>query len=137
MGPGPQRSGPTDHVRRGHVNPSDATRGDDGMVMRYWRGWTTPGNADAYERIVSEEVLPGIAARGLRGYHGAYLLRRETGGEVEFATIMVFDSLDAVRDFGGDDYETAYVPPRVREVLERFDERSAHYEVLMSPDRAA
>src|SRR5262245_56115530 len=105
------------------------------MVLRIWRGWTTPANADTYERIVSTEVLPGIAARNVRGYHGAFLLRRGLADEVEFATIMQFDSLDAVRAFAGDDYETAYVPPDARAVLKRFDERSAHYDVLMTPER--
>jgi hypothetical protein len=56
------------------------------MIARVWRGWTTPENADAYQRIVSQEVLPGNAARDLDGYHGAYLLRRDLDGEVEFAT---------------------------------------------------
>ena len=82
------------------------------MITRIWRGWTTPENADAYQRIVSQEVLPGIAARNLDGYHGAYLLRRDLGGEVEFATIMLFDSLEQVRGFAGEDYESAYVPRR-------------------------
>ena len=103
------------------------------MIMRYWRGWTTPENAEAYERIVSTRVLPSIAARNLDGYRGAYLLRREVGGEVEFATIMLFDSIAAVRGFVGDDYETAYVPPEARAVLARFDETSAHYETLLMP----
>lgn len=104
------------------------------MIMRYWRGWTTPGNADAYDAIVSTEVLPGIAARGVEGYHGSYLLRRDVGDEVEFATIMLFESLDAVRAFAGADYDLAYVPPRARAVLSRFDERSAHYETLLTPE---
>jgi heme-degrading monooxygenase HmoA len=67
------------------------------VIARIWRGWTTPENADAYQRIVSQEVLPGIAARNLDGYHGAYLLRRELEGEVEFATILLFDTLEHVR----------------------------------------
>jgi antibiotic biosynthesis monooxygenase (ABM) superfamily enzyme len=104
------------------------------MVTRLWRGWTTPENADEYERIVGTEVLPSIAARNVPGYHGAYLLRRDVGDEVEFATLMLFDSLDAVRAFAGDDYETAYVPPQARAVLSRFDERSAHYDTLLTPD---
>jgi antibiotic biosynthesis monooxygenase (ABM) superfamily enzyme len=104
------------------------------MILRYWRGWTTPENADAYERIVSTEVLPGIAARNVGGYLGAYLARRELGDEVEFATIMKFDSIESVRAFAGEDYETAYVPPQAREVLSRFDERSAHFETLLTPD---
>jgi hypothetical protein len=104
------------------------------VILRYWRGWTTPGNADAYQKIVSEQVLPGIAARRLSGYHGAYLLRRDLDQEVEFATVMIFDSLDHVRAFAGEDYETAYVPPAARAVLARFDGNSAHYEVLLTPE---
>jgi antibiotic biosynthesis monooxygenase (ABM) superfamily enzyme len=103
------------------------------VITRVWRGWTTPGNAGAYQRIVSTEVLPRIARRDIQGYHGAYLLRRELGDEVEFMTILLFDSLDALREFGGDDYERAYVPPQAREVLSRFDQTSAHYDTLMTP----
>jgi antibiotic biosynthesis monooxygenase (ABM) superfamily enzyme len=73
------------------------------MIMRYWRGWATPENADAYERIVHEEVLPSFAARDLAGYRGSYLLRRQAGEEIEYAVIMTFDSVDAVRAFAGDD----------------------------------
>ena len=103
------------------------------MIARIWRGWTTPEKADAYQRIDSQEALPSIAARGLDGYHGAYLLRRDLDAEVEFATIMLFDSLEQVRAFAGEDYEAAYVPPRARAVLARFDERSAHYDTLLRP----
>jgi hypothetical protein len=104
------------------------------MIARVWRGWTTSQNADSYERIVSTQVLPEIAARDLPGYHGAYLLRRELAEEVEFSTIMLFDSIDSVRRFTGADYEVAHVPPDARAVLARFDERSAHYETLLTPD---
>jgi hypothetical protein len=107
------------------------------MIVRIWRGWTTLQNADAYERIVSTEVLPEIAARDLPGYHGAYLLRRELAEEVEFSTIMLFDSIDNVRRFTGEDYEVAHVPPQARAVLARFDDRSAHYEALLTPDGPA
>ena len=103
------------------------------MITRIWRGWTTHANADAYEALVSGTVLPGIAARNVSGYHGAYLLRRELEDETEFVTVMLFDSLDDVRRFAGDDYETAYVPPEARAVLARFDERSAHYRTLLQP----
>jgi hypothetical protein len=106
-----------------------------GVILRYWRGWTTPDNADAYHKIVSEQVLPGIAARRLDGYHGAYLLRRDLDQQVEFATVMIFDSVDNVRAFAGDDYETAYVPPAARALLARFDEKSAHYTTLLTPEQ--
>lgn len=63
------------------------------------------------------------------GYRGIQLLRRSLEGEVEFITVMWFDSLDAVREFAGEDYEAAVVPPKARQVLAHFDARSQHYEV--------
>lgn len=104
------------------------------MIGRFWHGWTTLENADTYERIVRTEVLPEIAARQIAGYRGAHLLRRPLEDEVEFITIMWFDSLDAVRRFMGDNYEVAHVPPQARAVLARFDLRSRHYETLLLPE---
>lgn len=98
------------------------------MIVRIWHGWAEPENADAYERLLREEIFPGIEARKVPGYSGIELLRRPAGDdEVEFVTIMRFDSWDAVQAFAGEEYERAYVPPSAREVLARFDERSRHY----------
>jgi|WetSurMetagenome_2_1015567.scaffolds.fasta_scaffold462511_1 hypothetical protein len=99
------------------------------MISRIWHGWTTLSNADKYESLLKEEIFVGIQNRYLRGFKGIQLLRREINEEVEFVTIMAFDSLDAVREFAGPDYEAAVVPPQAREVLSRFDERSQHYEI--------
>ncbi len=99
------------------------------MISRIWHGWTTPANADAYEALLKDEIFVGIANREIPGYRGIQLLRRDVGGEVEFITIMWFDSLEAVRTFAGEDYERSVVPPEARRVLARFDERSRHYEV--------
>lgn len=99
------------------------------MIKRIWRGWTSPEQADRYERLLREEIFPGIASKQVDGYRGIELLRRELEDEVEFVTIMSFDSVAAVRAFAGEDYEAAYVPLAAREVLARFDERSRHYEV--------
>lgn len=100
------------------------------MIERVWRGWTSRDNADSYEALLRNEIFPGIAAKQVSGYRGIRLLRRElSSGEVEFMTIMTFDSLEAVRAFAGEHYERAYVPPAARQVLARFDEASAHFEV--------
>ncbi|MFQ5680296.1 MAG: antibiotic biosynthesis monooxygenase [Gemmatimonadota bacterium] len=100
------------------------------MIERVWHGWTGPENADAYERLLLEEVFPGIAAKNVEGYRGIRLLRRDLPeGQVEFVTIMTFDSLAAVHAFAGEDYEAAYVPPKARSLLARFDERSSHFEL--------
>jgi heme-degrading monooxygenase HmoA len=102
------------------------------VIARIWHGWTTPANADAYETLLRSEILPGISP--LEGARGAYVLREPRGDEVEFVTITLWDSLDAVRAFAGDDYEVAVVPPAARLLLARFDERSRHYQVVLDPD---
>ncbi len=103
------------------------------MIGRVWHGWTNLENADAYEQLLRSEIFSGIAKRSIKGYRGIHLLRRNVDEGVEFVTIMWFDSLDAVRAFAGEDYEAAVVPPKARELLSRFDARSAHYEVIEKP----
>ena len=100
------------------------------MICRLWRGWTTPENAEAYESIVRGEVIPGIEARRIPGFRHIDLMRRELGDEVEFQTLMWFDSLDAIKGFMGEDYAVSHVPDAARAVLKRFDDRAAHYEVI-------
>ncbi|UCH64310.1 MAG: antibiotic biosynthesis monooxygenase [Fidelibacterota bacterium] len=99
------------------------------MISRIWQGWTSPANADVYEAMLKEEIFVGIEDRHIRGFKGIQLLRRDAGEEVEFVTIMAFESLDAVREFAGEDYELSVVPDKARAVLSHFDERSRHYEV--------
>lgn len=99
------------------------------MICRIWHGWTSRENADAYERLLRTEVFHGIADRGIAGYRGIELLRRDDRDAVEFVTLMWFDSLAAVRAFAGPDHDVAVVPPAARALLLRFDERSVHYEV--------
>jgi heme-degrading monooxygenase HmoA len=99
------------------------------VISRVWHGWTTLANADAYEQLLKSEVFVGIRERRIKGYLGTHLLRRSTGDEVEFVTIMWFDNFEAVRAFAGEDYEVAVVPAKARALLSRFDARSQHYEV--------
>jgi heme-degrading monooxygenase HmoA len=102
------------------------------MIGRLWHGWTTPANAAAYEGLLRGEVLPGI--HRIPGFYGAWLLRRAAGPEVEFVTLTLFESWDAVRAFAGDDFEAAVVPPAARVLLSRFDARSVHYDVVLRPE---
>jgi len=103
------------------------------MIERIWHGWTTHGNADAYERLLRGRIVPAILGRGIAGFHGIDLVRREAGDEVEFVTRMRFESTAAVRAFAGDDFEKAVVPADARALLARFDESAAHYEVRDLP----
>ncbi|HEU5012044.1 MAG TPA: hypothetical protein VFT66_05830 [Roseiflexaceae bacterium] len=99
------------------------------MICRIWHGWTTPANADTYETLLRQEIFPGIANRRIEGYKGIQLLRRDVDDEVEFITLMWFDSLAAVRVFAGEDYQHGVVPAKAQAVLSRFDARSQHYDV--------
>lgn len=99
------------------------------MIGRIWHGWTTQQNADVYENLLKTEIFPGIASKNSQGYQGVQLFRRLVDAEVEFVVIMWFESLEAVRKFAGEDYESAYVPPKAREVLSRFNNHSQHYEI--------
>ncbi len=98
-------------------------------IKRIWHGWTTPENAAAYEELLRAEVVPGIEAKQIPGYRGIELLRLDRGEEVEFVTIMTFNSIQNVIDFQGPDYQRCYVPDAAREVLKRWDQTSDHYEV--------
>ena len=100
------------------------------MICRLWRGWTTPEDADAYESLVRTEVIPAIEARKIPGFRQIDLMKRDLDGEIEFQTLMWFDSLDAIKAFMGEDYSVSHVPPEARAVLNSFDDRAAHYEVI-------
>ncbi|HEX2049461.1 MAG TPA: antibiotic biosynthesis monooxygenase [Actinomycetota bacterium] len=100
------------------------------MIGRIWHGWTAPDDADEYQKLLEREVLPGIE-RASRGYEGVYVLRRDGGDEVEFVTLTLWRSIDAIRTLVGDDYERAYVPDAARALLARFDETSTHYELVI------
>ncbi|MEV0093243.1 antibiotic biosynthesis monooxygenase [Streptomyces sp. NPDC050738] len=99
------------------------------MMRRLWHGWTTPENADAYERLLREEIFPGILARKIAGLRDLEAWRRPGDeGEVEFVTVMAFDDERAVAEFTGGDPAQSVVPAAARKVLKRFDEHSLHYE---------
>lgn len=101
------------------------------MISRIWHGYTTSANADAYENLLRHEIFDWIAGKQIPGYWGIQLNRRELKDEVEFVTIMWFDSLDAVRAFAGENYETAVVLPQAQALLAHYDLRSQHYEVVV------
>jgi heme-degrading monooxygenase HmoA len=97
------------------------------MIARVWHGYTKPEHADAYEALLKPELLPGISK--VKGYRGSYLLRRKAGDEIEFITIMLWNSINDIRAVAGPDYETAIIPDERRQYLSRYDPKSLHYEI--------
>ena len=96
------------------------------MIARLWHGWTKPENADAYENLLRTTILPGI--HRVKGYKGAWLMRRDKGSEVEFIILTFWESWEGVREFAGDGQTHSVVPEEARRLLSRFDEESLHYQ---------
>jgi len=101
------------------------------MIARVWRGWTSIENADAYEKLLREQVLPGL--RQIDGYRGGYILRQEGNDEVEFVVMNLFESLEAVRAFAGPDYTVPVFDPEARQLLSKIEPLARHYEVKTTP----
>jgi len=97
------------------------------VIARLWHGYTKPEHADAYEAMLKPELLPGVSK--IEGYRGSYLLRRELGAEIEFITIMLWDSIESICAITGPDYETAVIPEERRKYLSHYDAKSGHFEI--------
>ncbi len=97
------------------------------MIARIWKGRAIPAKAPAYFRHVTETVFPSLAK--LAGHRGAWLLRREAEEQIEFIALTLWDSVDAIKAFAGDDISVAIVEPEGRAALAAFDNFASHYEV--------
>jgi heme-degrading monooxygenase HmoA len=97
------------------------------MIARTWRGWTRREDSDAYLDYV--ESTGGVASRATPGNNGFYVLRRDDGERTEFVTISLWDSLDAIRGFAGDDLEVVFYPDDDRYLVDR-ERFVTHYELI-------
>ena len=100
------------------------------MIARIWHGWTTHENAGVYENLLKNEVFPSIEDKNVKGYEKISLLKRIHKDEVEFITIMLFDKIQSIKEFAGEDYEKSYVPAKAKVILLRHDEKAQHYEII-------
>jgi heme-degrading monooxygenase HmoA len=100
------------------------------MICRVWRGWTARENAQAYDDYLQTELFPHLEQelrpRGFRGYQ---LLRLERGAETEFMTMLYFESLEQVRAFAGESYETPVISGKARSLLSHYADRADHFTV--------
>ena len=101
------------------------------MIARIWHGWTKRADAKAYEEMLRNEIFPSIATRNIRGYHGAELFIREDDDEVEFITLLRFDTMDAVREFAGADESKPVIYPKAEALITRM-ERARHYRIAIA-----
>ena len=96
------------------------------MIVRVWRGWTTPANAEAYEAFLFEDLLPQVKA--IDGFISAEILHRVDGEEIAWVSILKFESMEHIKAFAGDAPEKAVLEPEALALLSRYDEHVNHYE---------
>jgi antibiotic biosynthesis monooxygenase (ABM) superfamily enzyme len=99
------------------------------MIARIWHGWTKKADAKTYEDMLQNEIFPSIAARNIKGYRGSELFIKESADEVEFVTLLRFDSMEAIKEFAGTDEGKPVIYPKAEPLLTRMDDRSHHYRV--------
>ena len=99
-------------------------------IKRVWHGWTTKENADRYQSVLQNEVIPGIEDKKIPGLKKFEILRIELQDEVEFITMMTFGSLQNVIALQGEDYKKSYIPEAAKKVLKRWDLEAMHYELI-------
>lgn len=97
------------------------------MIARVWRGATLGEDADAYAAYVEESAMK--PARELPGLRGTLVLRRLRAGYAEFETILLFDSMDDVKAFAGDELDEAVFFPEDDRYLVERDLEVSHFEV--------
>jgi antibiotic biosynthesis monooxygenase (ABM) superfamily enzyme len=97
------------------------------VIARVWRGATLGEDADAYAAYIEASAMK--PARSLPGLRGTLVLRRLNAGYAEFETILLFDSMDDVKAFAGDDLDQAVFFPEDDRYLVQRDLEVAHYEV--------
>ena len=103
------------------------------MIARIWTGAVRTQDGDDYAAYIGETGLAGY--RATAGNRGAWLLRRDVADRTEFVAFTLWDSLDAIRAFAGDDPETAvYYPEDDRYLVER-DDKVRHYDVTTTEDQ--
>ena len=118
-----------DRLRR-PLNSNVRNQGEIEVIARIWKGWTTHENASIYEELFKNTVLPKVT-QGLDGYVSTNLLRREIGENVEFTTVFWFESLDAVKNFAGPNFEQAVVPEQVKALMSDYEETVHHHDVAL------
>jgi len=103
------------------------------MIARIWRGWANASNADDYYRHFTSNVAPHL--KNIMGHQGAYLLRHESKGEVEFVAVSFWETMETIKAFAGPNPDAAVVEPDARAALKAFDDFARHYEVAYSSTR--
>lgn len=113
--------------------PSRASSGSEQLIARIWHGSTHVARADEYADYL--ERTGARECRATPGNRGVYVLRRIERDRATFTFISLWESVEAIRRFAGDDYEKAHYYPEDRDFLLELEPYVEHYDVLAAPGR--
>jgi heme-degrading monooxygenase HmoA len=97
------------------------------VIARIWRGAVAQSDADTYAEYMRGTGLADYVATP--GNQGAWMLRRDVRDNTEFVMFTLWDSMDAIKAFAGDEPERAVYYPEDEGYLVERDDVVAHFEV--------
>ena len=100
------------------------------MIVRHWKGTTHKSKAQIYIRHLEQDTFQIL--NQIEGFIDAKAIRKDRNHEVEFLVISSWESMDAIKQFAGEDPNTAVVPDKAKEMLLSFDDHVNHYEVVLN-----
>lgn len=98
------------------------------LIARIWHGVTPAAQADAYAAYLDQTGVR--ECRATPGNRGVYVLRRIQHDRAEFTFVSLWESLDAIRRFAGEDYEKARYFGEDRAFLLELEPFVEHYDVI-------
>ncbi|MCI0708984.1 MAG: antibiotic biosynthesis monooxygenase [Chloroflexi bacterium] len=101
------------------------------MISRHWKGIAKPEEADNYIRHLRRDTFPQLST--IEGFINATILKRAVNEGVEFLIVTVWQSLDAIKQFAGENPTVAVVPPNVQAMMIAFDSHVTHYDIDEEP----
>jgi heme-degrading monooxygenase HmoA len=103
------------------------------MIARTWHGRVPAVKGDAYEAYLHRTGLADLAATP--GNRGLLVLRRTEGDVTHFVLTSLWDSVEAIRRFAGDDYERARYYDEDDDFLLEREPLVTHHDVVVATMR--
>ena len=100
------------------------------MIARMWRGFVIPERADDYVKHLQQSAIPELSQ--IDGFRGIYLLRRNSPDGVELVVLTLWESMDAIRKFAGENPEVAVVAPAAQVLFREYDAEVKHFEIVLN-----
>jgi len=101
------------------------------MIARTWHGAVPESKSDEYLEYLQKTGIPD--SKTTEGNRGVFVLRRNEEGKTHFLFISLWDSVETIRKFAGEDIEKARYYPEDKNYLLELEPNVTHYEAAVHP----